>query len=65
MCIICLICYSDIRHYAEKLLAWHCPTRVVVYLMHPDLSDPHMESVHIPLHILHIVGVLQVPCIMS
>lgn len=68
MCIICLICYTDIWHYAEKLLAWHCSTRVVVYLMylvHPDLPDPHMQIVHISLHILHITGVQQVPCIVT
>jgi len=47
MYVICSICYSDIGHYAEKLLVWHCPTRVVVYLVHPDLPDPHMQIVHI------------------
>ena len=64
-CIICSICYSDIWHYAEKLLAWHCPTMVVVYLVHLDLPDPHVQIVHIPLHILHILGVQQGPCIMT
>jgi len=65
MCTIWSFCYSDIWHYAEKLFAWHCPTSVIVYLVHPDLRDPHMQIVHIPLHILHILGDLQVPCIMT
>jgi hypothetical protein len=36
-----------------------------VYLVHSDLPDPHMQIVHIPLHILQILGVQQVPCIMT
>jgi hypothetical protein len=65
MCTIWSLCYSDLWHYTEKLLAWHCPTRVIVYLVHPHLPDTHMQVVQIPLHILHILGVQQVPCIMT
>lgn len=57
ICIICSLCYSDMLHYAEKLLAWHCPTRVIVYLVHPDLPDTHVQIVHIPLHVLCILDV--------